>query len=232
MGFHVAIIPDGNRRWARAHGLPHTSGHEAGSRVLESLISTDAFREIDWLTLWGASVDNLTKRPGEEVAFLNALFAVRLQELAEHRLIHEQRVRVLVLGEWMAYLAPAVQAAATEVMAATAHYRNRTLSLLLAYDGLRDMIAAVSHLVAAARHGSVPAVIADALKARLSTRELPPVDLLIRTGGEPHLSGGFLMWEAANAQLMFTDRLWPEFTGHELATAVAEYRLRQRRLGA
>lgn len=232
MGFHVAVIPDGNRRWARARGLPSLAGHEAGSHVLESLLTSEVTREIGWFTFWAASVDNLTKRPPEEVAFLNQLFTQHLRELAHHPTIHEHRIRVRVLGEWQTYLTPSAQEAAHEAMAATAYYSGRTLSLLVAYDGIRDLVAAVERITAQARSDPALVVSAALLKGSLLTAELPAVDLVIRTGGEPHWSAGFLMWEIANAQLMFSDRLWPDFTAVDLAGAIAAYRTRERRFGA
>ena len=231
MSFHVAIIPDGNRRWAQTRGLPHFAGHRAGSEALETLLASDAAMEIDWFTFWAASVDNLTKRPPAEVRFLDALFAERFRALARDAEIHRRKVRIRVLGEWTRHLSKPAQAAIRETIAATAAYADRVLTILLAYDGVRDTLRAVRRVVRAARRGPSFRVTAKLMTRHLMTGGLPPVDLVIRTGGEPHWSAGFLMWHVTNAQLVFLERPWPDFTPADLAAAIREYRIRERRFG-
>lgn len=232
MNFHVAIIPDGNRRWARECGRSPFEGHRAGGEALEALLTSDAASEIGWFTFWAASVANLTKRPPAEMRFLDALFAERFRALARNPDIHRRKVRVRVLGEWTRHLSQDAQAAIREAMAATAAYADQMFTVLLAYDGVGEMVRAVRGVAQAARRDPSLRVTAPLLKAHLVTGDLPAVDLVIRTGGEPHWSAGFMMWHVANAQLVFSDRLWPDFTPRDLAAAIREYRLRERRFGA
>jgi undecaprenyl diphosphate synthase len=232
VSFHVAIIPDGNRRWAQARGLTFSTGHEAGSKILESLMDTVLKLEIDWFTIWGSSIDNVIKRPSVEVNVLNKLYAEGLHRLGEGDFLHTYRIRVRVLGEWQNYLSTEVQTEAKAVMKVTEGYHDRSLTILLAYDGVRDMVHAINHLVYIRRQNINTVVTPQLVKASLATCDLPDVDLVIRTGGEPHLSAGFLMWEITNTQLIFLDKLWPDFTPQDLSEAVSEYHSRMRRFGA
>lgn len=232
MGLHVAIVPDGNRRWAKSRGLPLEEGHRAGACATEAILRSSATREVDWLTFWGASVDNLTKRSTIEVGFLNAFIASELRRIASDRFIQDERIRIRVIGQWSTYCSPEVQEAANAVMATTSSHDGQSLTLLLAYDGVCDMVDAITRIAERARTDPEFVVTPEAVKGHLGTAELPPVDLIIRTGGEPHLSAGFLMWESANAQLYFTDRLWPDFDPEAFGDALEEYRSRERRFGA
>ena len=230
--FHVAIIPDGNRRWAKERGLAPKLGHKAGRITLETLMDTIDSLAITHLSFWGASVDNLTKRTIEEVAFLDAMFLEEFERLIDHPSVHRQRIRVNVVGEWRAYLSEPTIHAAEHVMRVTVGYREHTLTVLVAYDGIREMEQAVCTLVERGRKDAKFRVTHDAIRTALMTSDLPPVDLLIRTGGEPHNSSGFMMWLTANTQLIFSPVLWPDFTPEALTKAVEEFHRRKRRFGA
>lgn len=232
---HVAIIPDGNRRWARERGLTVFEGHERGVGIFEEVAAHAADRGVQHLSLWGLSFDNLTKRRPREVAGLMRIFRSAFRRLVKSPAIHERQTRVAAFGRWRERFPWPVRQAIEAAQAATAHYRRHFLNLFLVYNGTDEMLRAVRSLVAAARR--VPmrqrfAVTARELKQHLLTRDLPPVDLLIRTAGEPHLSAGFMMWDVADAQLYFTDARWPEFTPAEFDAALAAFQQRERRRGA
>lgn len=232
---HVAIIPDGNRRWAREQGLTVYAGHQRGVRAFEEVAAHAADRGVQYLSLWGLSLDNLAKRSPREVAGLLRIFHREFQRLAQSAAIHERQTRISVLGRWREHFPAAVRRAIEAAQAATQAYRRHYLTFLLAYNGTDEMLQAIRGVVAAAR--ALPAgrrvVVTPALlKQHLFTRDLPPVDLLVRTAGEPHLSAGFMMWDVADAQLYFTRRRWPEFTPAEFDAALSVYEQRERRLGA
>ncbi len=231
----MAVIPDGNRRWARMHGLPVLAGHKKGGQVLERLIKDiTGLGElgIDCFTFWGASVANLTKRPLEEINFLNKLFANGFRALANNQAIHQYQVRVRVLGFWSLLLGKDAQKSIKEAMETTAEYSRGMLNFLVAYDGTEEMLQAFKAVVEEAKIDASLIVTRQTIKDRLLTKELPPVDLVVRTGGEPHLSNGFMMWDAADAQLFFLAKLWPDFTSDDLRQAVINFKSRKRRFGA
>jgi len=235
MSFHVAVIPDGNRRWARMHGLPVLAGHKEGGRALERLIKDIIGLEelgIDCFTFWGASVANLTKRPLEETDFLNKLFANGFHALANNQAIHQHQIRVRVLGLWPLFLGKESQKSIEEAMEATAAYSRGMLNLLIAYDGTEEMLRAIQAIAEEAKRDASLIVTRQTIKDWLLTKELPSVDLVIRTGGEPHLSAGFMMWDVADAQLIFFKKLWPDFTPDDLRQAVMDFKGRKRRFGA
>jgi undecaprenyl diphosphate synthase len=224
LGLHVAIIMDGNGRWAVARGRARSDGHRAGAGAVRRVVETAPRLGIGTLTLFAFSSDNW-KRPEDEVATLMRLFAEFL--CAEASPLAEHGVRVSVIGRRERLPADVRRAiAATETATST----GARLSLRLAVD--------YSSRAAIARAASGLAAGQASTQERLS-RELsethggwaPDVDLLIRTGGEQRLSD-FLLWESAYAELLFTPRMWPDFTGADLAAAVAEFRRRSRRFGA
>jgi undecaprenyl diphosphate synthase len=229
---HVALIPDGNRRWAVLKNLEVIEGHKAGAKTLEKIVRFILTKEeITYFTVWALSLDNLKKRQLEELIFLNRLFVDYLQRLTQDRDVHLHQVKIMILGEWQNYLPSEVQERAFEAMEATKNYRKRFLTILLAYDGISEMVEAVRKVSEKARRDPQLEISADLLRENLITKDLPAVDLLIRTGGEPHFSAGFMMWHLANAQLYFSDKLWPDFTPLDFESALIAYNLRQRRFG-
>ncbi len=222
---HIAIIPDGNRRWARSRGLNPSEGHRRGVRAFELVADAAWGMGVPHLSIWGASRDNILKRSVAEVRILFALFTEHLEKLLTGKKIHERRVRVRVLGEWPRLFPRPFREIAKKLETETRPYRASNLTFLMGYDGRREMEEAFRKAKAEHEHATAN------LEHYLWTRELPPVDLVVRTGGEPHWSAGFLMWQTANSEFYFTKKLWPAFTPADLRKAVAVYETRRRMMG-
>jgi undecaprenyl diphosphate synthase len=224
--FHVAIIMDGNGRWATRRGRPRAFGHRAGAAAVRRTIEAAPSLGITTLTLYAFSGDNWS-RPRAEVDTLMGLFTRYLRGESANLVAHD--VRLTIIGR-RDRLAPAVRRAVAGAEAATAGGRGLHVRIAIDYSA-RDTIR-----LAAARAGA-PGVPDRARFARLLGEAMharepsPDVDLLIRTGGEQRLSD-FLLWECAYAELLFSARMWPDFTAADLAAAVAEFRNRERRFGA
>ncbi len=223
---HVAIIPDGNRRWATAQGLAASLGHQEGTQRFWE-ISEALFKSgVSHVTLWGASNDNLTKRNRLEIQFLVGLAK---QHLANPKLIQQfvdNGIRVRIVGKWNDILHDAGFAeAVARVQTQTEHFTERTLTILFGYDGVDEMLDAIGHTAT-----QVPSTY-ESVKQQLATGFLPEVDLVIRTGGEPHWSAGFMMWLTRNSQFYFTETLWPAFNEQQLELALADFAGRERRMG-
>jgi len=228
---HVAIIPDGNRRWARERGWDVLAGHRRGVEAFEKVARHAAEREIKHLSLWGLSLDNLVKRSKKEVAWLFRIFKKEFGKLAKSEEIHKRQTRIRVFGRWREKFPEAARQAMERAEEATKHYDKYFINFFLAYNGKDEMVQAVQELIDQARGGQLR-VTPELIKEHLFTRELPPVDLVIRTAGEPHLSAGFMMWDVADAQLYFTDKYWPDFDAGEFDKALADFTRRARRFGA
>ena len=228
---HIAIIPDGNRRWAKEHTLPTSIGHERGVDALKKILKNSFKYNIEYLSFWGSSLSNLTMRPKREVGFLNKLYEENFKKVIEEPDIHEHQVRIRVFGEWETVLNSRAKSAIVSAIEATEKYSKFSLNFLIAYDGTIEMVKAVKKVIETVQVQPDMEITPELIKSNLYTRDIPPVDLLIRTGGEPHLSAGFLMWDITEAQLYFTDKYWPEFTEDDLEEAIAEYRKRNRRFG-
>src|SRR5687768_4094646 len=229
-GIHVGIIMDGNGRWAKARRRPRAFGHREGARTVRRIVEAAPDLGIDTLTLYAFSSDNW-KRPPSEVAALMALFRRNLRnELPE---LAREGVRLSVIGR-RDRLPAAVLEAIERAEALTRGCREVHLRLAIDYSA-REAILAAARAAAAGPVGAgaldgdgFAELIGRAVHAGGPTRDL---DLLIRTGGEQRLSD-FMLWEAAYAELLFTDRMWPDFDGADLAHAIAEFRSRDRRFGA
>lgn len=226
---HVAIIPDGNRRWARAYGLEPWEGHEAGAENTEKLIRAAKDLGIRELSLWGSSIGNLTKRPAKEKLGLLRVYETHFKRLLESEDVVRDRVRIRIIGRWREYFPESLQSILDEAVEETKDHDRYFLNFFLAYNGTDDMVEAFRG-VARERLGP-EAITEDTVKSHLMTAELPPVDLLIRTGGEAHLSAGFLMWDTAESQLLFSDLLYPDFGPEAFKSAVIGYGERERRYG-
>lgn len=231
---HIAIIPDGNRRWAKTRGLPTLDGVRSGVKTAERIFETMCQRGIPWCTFWAGSYDNLTKRPGPERAVLNELFALWFSRLAKNETIHRSRVRVRALGEWADLLTPRARQAIQRSLDATASYDAGSLTFLVGYDGDRELVAATKSLLQAvgSRQQAVESM-AD-LRAHAWTKELPEVDVIIRTGAweDPHRSANFLPLLTSNVQEAYPKVYWPDFSDAELDAVLADLARRERRLGA
>ncbi|MDO8664429.1 MAG: undecaprenyl diphosphate synthase family protein, partial [Candidatus Liptonbacteria bacterium] len=143
---HVAIIPDGNRRWAKKRGLPSFFGHREGAKTTEKILKTALDLEIPHITFWGSSVSNVTERSKPEVAYLLKLFEINFKKLTKNKLVHENGVRVNVLGRWEELFPEGLKKAIREVIKKTAGYNNFQLTFLMAYSGVDEMADAISRL--------------------------------------------------------------------------------------
>lgn len=223
---HIAIIPDGNRRWAKARSLNPWDGHTEGVKRFWDLAEHIVQLGVPHLTFWGSSYGNLTKRSALEVAFLVRLLEHELSRPEVANKLHDNQVRLRVAGEWRELLKnDKLSAVIDDIEQQTSDYENKELTILFGYDGQREMLNAINNL-----NGVHPVSEAD-LRGALWTNFLPDVDLVIRTGGEPHWSAGFLMWQTANSQFYFTEELWPDFKVPSLQNALDDYALRERRHG-
>lgn len=226
---HVAIIPDGNRRWAKERGMQPWDGHEAGAKNTEKLIEKAHKLGVRHLSFWGSSIDNLTKRPFQEKKALLGIYEKYFKRVLESEEIHKNKVRVNFIGKWESQFPEGLKNVIYDCIQKTRDYKNYFLNFFLAYNGDDEMIEAVKKIIEKCKTGQK--VTASLIKENLMTRELPPVDLLIRTGGEPHLSVGFMMWDIANSQMYFSKKLYPDFNDREFEKAIEDYQERERRMG-
>ncbi len=228
---HIAIIPDGNRRWARKQGFKPWQGHEAGFKQFRPILQKALDENITYISAWMCSKDNLTKRPPEEIEVLYKVFQSLFDELGSMPEVDERKIKIQAFGEWESVQPSKLVASIKALVERTAHHDQLFLNLFDAYDGISEMtraVAAISDEKVA--HPNLE-ITPEVIKQHLYTRELPPVDLVIRTGGEPHWSGGFLMWDIANAQMHFSEKMWPDFTADDFMVAIEEYRTREIRKG-
>ena len=226
---HVAVIMDGNGRWARQRGRPRLFGHRAGADSLRAILRACRDQGVEYLTVYAFSTENWV-RPKDEVGGLMSLLKTFLKK-DEHEL-HENQVRLRVTGR-IQDLPRAVRAELERVMAATRDYRKGHLILALSYGGRTEIVDAVQAIARKVKAGALdPGQIDDAVIAgHLYLPDVPDPDLMIRTSGELRLSN-FLLWELSYAEFYFTDTLWPDFREPHFAEALAEYSRRQRRFGA
>jgi undecaprenyl diphosphate synthase len=226
---HVAIIPDGNRRWAKEKGLEPWEGHEKAAQNLEHILRMAFDLGIKHFTFWGSSVDNLKKRPFAEKRALLDIYKRYFKRLIDSEDIHKNEARINVIGKWEEQFPEGLKKVIRECVDKTKHYKNYYLNFLLAYNGDDEMVETMRKI--AKKCKSEAKITAQIIKENLMTRDLPPVDLLVRTGGEPHNSAGFMMWDVANAQLYFSEKLWPDFKEKEMREAIDDYSQRGRRFG-
>ena len=227
---HVAIIPDGNRRWAKSRGLKPWEGHEVGAKNFETLIKHSLKKGVQYLSIWGSSMDNLLKRPISEKKALLDIYKRYFRRLLEGTEIHENEVRVTVLGRWEEQFPESLKEIIYEAIEKTKHYKKRVLSFMLAYSGTDDMLLAFQKIASSEKKSGE--ITLETIKENLMTKDLPPVDLLVRTGGEPHNSTGFMMWDTADSQYYFSQELFPDFDEKKYEEALLDYARRQRRFGA
>ncbi len=226
---HVAIIMDGNGRWARARGLPALAGHRAGAEVIRRHLDTCLREGIEVLTLFAFSSENWA-RPREEVRGLMALFIRYLR--AEVKKLHQNGIRLRVIGERSRF-PRRLAALMEESEALTAGNTTLTLAIAADYGGKWDILQATRRLVAEAVAGGLnpEAIEAADIEERLCLGDLPRPDLLVRTGGDHRISN-FLLWQLAYTELYFSDCYWPDFDDAELQAALGDYAQRERRFGA
>ena len=225
---HVAIIMDGNGRWAKARFLPRIAGHRKGVEAVRGVARAARDLGIEVLTLYAFSSENW-RRPAEEVGDLMGLLRRFIQEDIDE--FDREGVKLAVIGDYRR-LAPDLVEMIDASIARTADNPGPTLVIALNYGAQAEIAAATRHLAEAAARGEIdPSTIDETLfENTLQSGALPPVDLLIRTSGEHRLSN-FLLWQAAYAELLFVDTLWPDFDGEALADALAQFAQRERRFG-
>jgi undecaprenyl diphosphate synthase len=225
---HLAVIMDGNGRWAQQRGLPRPAGHREGVKAARRLVEACTERGIEVLTLFAFSSENW-KRPAAEVSLLMELFRSVLRTEAER--LYRNNVRLRLIGERSA-LPEKLQYQVRLVEARTAANTGLTLAVAVNYGGRWDLLQAIRRLLAEARdRGLDPEELdPERLRQYLSLGDLPEPDLFIRTGGEHRISN-FLLWQLAYTELYFTDRLWPDFEAADLDAALDDFAARQRRFG-
>ena len=226
---HVAIIMDGNGRWAKARGLPRTIGHREGAEALRRVVRASAEFGVDYLTVFGFSSENW-KRPAAEVTDLMGLLRLYLRkEIAE---IDREGVRLRVIGD-RERLSDDIIRLIEDAETRTAGNRRLNLTVALSYGSRAEIVRAAQQLAKAVRAGSLDPEDIDeaAFHRHLFTADMPDPDLVIRTSGEKRISN-FLLWQSAYAEFIFIDKLWPDFAGEDLKSAIVEFGGRKRRYGA
>ncbi len=226
---HVAIIPDGNRRWAKERGIKPWDGHEEGAKNTEKIVRFALSQGINCLTFWGSSIDNLAKRPIKEKRALLNIYEKYFKKLLSGKEIYENEARISIIGRWEEQFPESLKKILKDGIEKTRHFRKKALNFMLAYSGTDEMMQTMQRI--ADNYGRGAEITAALIKKNLMTKDIPAVDYLIRTGGEPHLSAGFMMWDTADAQLFFADEFYPDFGPEKFAAALDEYKRRQRRLG-
>ncbi|MBK1697811.1 isoprenyl transferase [Rhodovibrio salinarum] len=226
---HIAVIMDGNGRWAHARGLPRTAGHRQGAEAVRRVVERVGELGVPYLTVFGFSAENW-KRPASEIEDLMWLLRRYLKsEVAE---LHKNDVRFQVIGDRTRF-GPDLRQMLADAEASTADNGRLTLTLALNYGGRQDIVDASRKLAQQAATGALDpeAIDPERFAGALSTAGMPDPDMLIRTSGEQRISN-FLLWQCAYAELFFLDKLWPDMAKDDVSRAVQEYQRRERRYGA
>jgi undecaprenyl diphosphate synthase len=225
---HVAIIMDGNGRWAKARGLPRAAGHRAGAESARKVVRADGEAGVECLTLYAFSSENW-RRPAAEISDLTGLLRFYLKRELDG--LHKEGVRLRIIGDHTAFEAD-VAKMIDNAVAKTAGNSRMTLAIALNYGARSELVRVMQDLARQAADGGLApeAIDEPRIEAALDTHDLPPLDLLIRTSGEQRLSN-FLLWQVAYAELLFVDTLWPDYDGDTFRAALAEYARRERRYG-
>lgn len=219
---HIAVIMDGNGRWAKKRFLPRVMGHKRGLDALENMVKRCAELDVQYLTVFAFSTENW-RRPEEEVSFLMGLFLQALQKQVQR--LHENNMRVKVIGNRSRF-SESIRQGIADAEALTAGNTGLAVTVAADYGGRWDILQAVNRLI---EEGAAE-VTEEALAKHLMLSEAPEPDLFIRTGGETRISN-FLLWQMAYAELYFTDTLWPDFDDAALDAAIRSFQTRERRFG-
>jgi len=223
---HVAVIMDGNGRWAQARNRPRVEGHRAGVQAVRETVETGAELKLEYLTLYAFSRENWS-RPRVEVWTLMNLLKEYLRREMQNMVDND--IRLQILGRWREF-DPSVVKAIERGLIATADCKGMTLNIALNYSGRSEIVDACRKIVADWASGQPVDIDEQTLDQCLYTSGQAPPDLMIRTSGEKRLSN-FLLWQLAYAELWFTDKLWPEFGRNDFLQAVLDYQSRARRFG-
>lgn len=221
---HVAVIMDGNGRWAKARGMPRTQGHKKGAESLRTLLNACRDSGVECLTVYAFSSENW-KRPETEISDLMQLLQHYLHN--ELQTLHENNIRMRFIGD-LSQLAPDVRTQVEDAIEMTKRNDGFHFTIALSYGARQELVRATQKLVASGI--AADDITEETISAALDTADLPEPDLLIRTGGEQRLSN-FLLWQSAYTELYFTDILWPDFDKAAFAAALAEFAGRERRYG-
>jgi undecaprenyl diphosphate synthase len=232
---HVAIIMDGNGRWASRRSLKRFVGHQQGAQTVQRVTETAARIGLPWLTLYAFSLENNLRRPRAEVSFLMRLLKTYLENNVER--MRKNNIRFKYIGRTHE-LAPDVQDKMRWVEETTAQNTGTTLTLALNYGGRSELVDAFRGLMAELKqkhldsdHGGADHVTEEDIHRHLYTAHMPDPDLLVRTSGEQRISN-FLLWQIAYTEIFVTERFWPDFRGIHLLEAIADFQRRERRYGA
>jgi undecaprenyl diphosphate synthase len=223
---HIAVIMDGNGRWAKRRRLPRIAGHRAGIRAVRQAVEASARLGVPYLTLYAFSVENW-KRPHTEIKLLMGLLREYLKKEIEE--LNRQNIRLAVIGRVQDLPRP-VQADLRTALEKTRENTGMRLTLALNYGARTELVDAVKVLVEQAKHNGKPSIDEKTITQHLYTHDVPDPDLLIRTSGEMRLSN-FLLWQVAYSEIWVTETLWPDFTQHDLFQAIIDYQKRERRYG-
>lgn len=225
---HVAIIMDGNNRWAKKRFLPGVAGHKAGVDAVRAVVEVCAEAGVEVLTLFAFSSENW-QRPAAEVGALMELFLLALRR--EAKKLDQNGIRLSIIGDRSRFH-PELQAAMAEAEARTAHHNKFLLQVAANYGGQWDIVQAAQQLARSVQQGELQPeqINAERLQSCLSTAQQPLPDLCIRTGGERRISN-FLLWQLAYSELYFSDLFWPDFKHQAMRDALADFASRQRRFG-
>ncbi len=227
---HIAIILDGNRRFAESMGLEKFKGHIFGAKKLEEVVWWCQELGIKHITVYAFSTENFS-RSEKEVETLMELFAEKFREVARNERVHKYKLRVRVIGN-LGYLPEKVKRAIEEAQKATQGYDGYTLNLAMGYGGRAELAEAVRCICERIEHGELKSSEVDEklISSHLYTADLPDPDLIIRTSGEERLSG-FLIWQSAYSELYFCEANWPAFSKIDFLRAIRNYQSRKRRFG-
>ncbi len=225
---HIAIIMDGNGRWASSLGKRRTYGHYIGSKIVDDITKASVALGIKYLTLYAFSTENW-KRPASEVRFLISLLHTQIQK--KETLFEENGVKFNTIGDVSVY-PQKTQDMLKRVRELTKNNKRMVLTLALNYGSKLEITAACKKIASDIKKGklNVSDISEDLINKNLFTYDMPDVDLLIRTGGEKRVSN-FLLWQSSYAELIFFDKYWPEFTKEDLEKAIEEFKHRKRRFG-
>jgi undecaprenyl diphosphate synthase len=227
---HVAIIMDGNGRWAGRRSLKRFLGHQQGAKSVQLVTETASRIGLPWLTLYAFSLENSLKRPRAEISFLMRLLKSYLESNLQRMM--DNNVRMRYIGRTLD-LPHEVQEKMRWVEETTARNTGTTLTLALNYGGRSELVDAFRGLAAEIKHGKIVAdhITEEDIHRHLYTAKMPDPDLLIRTSGEQRISN-FLLWQIAYTEIFVTERYWPDFRGIHLLEAIADFQRRERRYGA
>jgi undecaprenyl diphosphate synthase len=226
---HIAVIMDGNGRWAKERGLPRREGHRAGAESVREITDTCIDLGVEYLTLYAFSSENWN-RPESEVKALMSLLDRFLAEKAKE--LDRQKIRLLAIGQ-LDRLPVKTRKLLDKIMAQTAEHKTMTLVLALSYGAREEIVSAAKSLAVDAAAGTLEpdAITAEVFASRLQTAGIPDPDLLVRTSGEMRISN-FLLWQISYAEIVIVKKYWPDFRRNDLVEAVNEYQRRHRRFGA